>query len=113
MSKPDTAEKRLNVQNAYKFYQVSSPEARQERAMERKAARDSMTSAEQILELDGRLGKGKGAARERARLLTVPIKQAAVAAVEKVATGLTQEQKDAKKAATAKAKASLNKTQQP
>jgi hypothetical protein len=37
--------------------------------MERAAARNERSAAQQIAELDRRLGKGVGAKRERARLL--------------------------------------------
>ena len=41
---------------------------RQERAAERQAHRDGLHPAAQLAALDRRLGKGRGAARERARL---------------------------------------------
>lgn len=44
-------------------------ENRRNDAMERAAARNERSAAAQIAELDRRLGKGKGAVRERARLM--------------------------------------------
>ena len=44
-------------------------ERRRNDAMERAAARNERSAAQQIAELDRRLGKGVGAKRERARLL--------------------------------------------
>lgn len=41
---------------------------RQESAALRKAKRDNRSNVEQIRELDGRLGRGQGATKERARL---------------------------------------------
>ena len=42
--------------------------SRREDAIERQAARDSLSNSEQIARLDKILGKGKGAVKERARL---------------------------------------------
>ncbi len=43
-------------------------DSRREDAIERQAARDSLSNSEQIARLDKILGKGKGAVKERARL---------------------------------------------
>lgn len=44
--------------------------ARQERAEEMKEARNQLTAKQQLMVLDSRLGKGVGAKKERARLLS-------------------------------------------
>jgi len=43
-------------------------EIRREEAAERQAARDALTNEQQVAVLDGRLGQGNGAKKERARL---------------------------------------------
>jgi hypothetical protein len=47
---------------------VDLQETRQEEAVERQTARDARTNVQQIAVLDGRLGEGVGATKERARL---------------------------------------------
>lgn len=50
-------------------------DARRESALERQAVHDELSVQEKIAKLDARLGKGKGAKKERARLAKLLGKQ--------------------------------------
>lgn len=73
--------------------------ARQARAIERQEFRSKLSPAEQLMELDKRLGKGIGAAKERARLMKEPTSKIVEGKIVPLKVGLTQEEKQAKKAA--------------
>ncbi len=91
-----------NVRNSKTYFpQVL---ARQARAIERQDFRAKLSPAEQIAELDKRLGVGVGAVKERARLLKPVGVRTPEGKTLLEPKGLTVEQKAAKKAATAKAK---------
>lgn len=93
-----------NVRNSKTFFPKVL--ARKVRADERQEFRSKLSAADQLKELDLRLGVGKGAVKERARLMKQPTSiLTPEGKVEPLKTGLTAEQKKAKKDATAKAKA--------
>lgn len=76
-------------------------EEKRKEAEERNANRASLSHADQLARLDARLGKGVGAVRERARLLSLATLAASVSnKVVKNAAGqkMTQEEKGARKA---------------
>jgi len=53
--------------------ETKSPAAKRSRAAVRQEERDTRSAAEQLALLDKRLGKGVGAAKERARLEALPL----------------------------------------
>jgi hypothetical protein len=59
-----------------KVTQFSNPDCRRTEAEERQKAWAGLTPVQQLKELDKRLGVGKGAARQRARLLKMKVTKA-------------------------------------